>query len=195
MLAVVVLAAGLSRRMGQANKLFERVGGKPLYEWALDAAVKSRLGRVYLVRGPEPLIAPADVVHVHAPLAHLGQSHSLAAGIAAIADPRIKGALILLGDMPLITSGTLQSLNDSVQVQPHYIWRPRFGLTPGHPVYWPATYFARLTALTGDDGAQPVLQASRSDTRFLAWPDDSVTFDVDTPAALREARERLTAFD
>ena len=49
----VVLAAGLSRRMGGANKLLAEFDGEPLVARAVDAVLASRARPVVVVTGHE----------------------------------------------------------------------------------------------------------------------------------------------
>ncbi|MEM7570333.1 MAG: nucleotidyltransferase family protein [Pseudomonadota bacterium] len=188
---LIVLAAGLSRRMGERDKLLESVAGKPLYQWALDAALLSEAGPVYLVHGKTEPPEASNVTNVHAQLAHLGQSHSISAGIQKVRDTNADAVLIMLGDMPLITPHIIKSLIDAARGKPGKIWRPAFDARPGHPVYWPRAYFGALKALEGDSGARDVLKAHRGEIALLPWHDDSVVFDVDTPQALEDASRRL----
>ena len=54
--AGIVLAAGLSKRMG-SPKLAIRVGGMPLLEWVIRATLESSLDHVVLVEGPNRIVA------------------------------------------------------------------------------------------------------------------------------------------
>ena len=60
MTAAVVLAAGLSRRMGQA-KLLLPVGGRPLVRHAVEGVRAAGLDPVLVVTGPDP--AAISVIH------------------------------------------------------------------------------------------------------------------------------------
>ena len=102
----VILAAGLSRRMGRP-KLALPLGGKPLLQYALDAAAKSRLDEIVLVVAPpeqallatlEPLSPAERVAYVlHDLLGHhfedvagvLGRTSAATRELAARARARV----------------------------------------------------------------------------------------------------------
>ena len=98
--AAVILAAGESRRSGDANKLLFEAGGAPLVRCAAGAALASRAAEVITVTGYEAdliiaTLAGLDLRVVQNPDYHDGLSTSLKAGISAVPEGRT-GALVLL---------------------------------------------------------------------------------------------------
>lgn len=183
----VLLAAGGARRMGE-DKLLADLGGKALVLHALDAIAAAGLGEpivavvpgsavVRLIEGRAAFVEVED----HA----LGMGHSLAAAIRA-APVGWSAAIICLGDMPFVRPDTLAMLADSAA--PGVIVRPRFDSRPGNPVLWGRDFFAELARSTGDSGGRTLL--ARHAPQWLDCNDPGVLIDVDTPAALAEARTR-----
>ena len=102
--AALVLAAGQSRRMGQANKLLAPVDGRPMVAHAVDAMLASRADPVIVVTGHQAdavraALAGRPVIWAHNPDYASGLSSSLAAGLAALPEDA-EGVVIGLGDMP-----------------------------------------------------------------------------------------------
>jgi len=191
--ALIILAAGLARRMGESQKLHASLGDKAVLNYSLSAAKNSAAAPIFLVSNDTlPEDADSAIERVPEPNAHRGQSHSLAAGVAAAAKVAgISGAIVLLGDMPFIRSEHINRVIAEAQQSPNMIIRPCYKGKPGHPVYWPKSYFKALMALQGDTGAKPVLNAAREAIRALDMDDDAVVFDIDTPAQLDAARTRI----
>jgi len=183
-IAAVVLAAGLSRRMGR-DKLALAFQGKAMLEHVIQAA--TALDTVVLVGGPADAALPASISRVPAPAGEAAQSRSLAAGIRALPSG-LDGAMVLLGDMPLVTPKLVLTLADA--------FRPGRFLVPvhagkrGNPVTIPASCFPRVLALSGDTGARPLLAEPGSPVDFLDVDDPAVVTDVDTPDDYEGLRSR-----
>jgi molybdenum cofactor cytidylyltransferase len=107
----LLLAAGRgSRYHGPTHKLLAPFRGRPLYEWALDAALAA-VGEVWLVWGgagdpPETLRQTAGVTVLINDRWSFGQATSLSLGIAhalaLAADDRPQHLIVGLADQPLI---------------------------------------------------------------------------------------------
>lgn len=196
MIAMIILAAGRSKRMGSANKLTLPLGDKAVLDYVIDAALESAVDRVLVVTNDEHVSGRYDAItYLPADLAHLGQSHSIAAGIAyAHQHLKASGALIALGDMPFLTAQHINVVLQHAQMEPGTIWRPEHAGRPGHPVYWPRRYFSALEGLLGDDGAKPLLKSVDQDAvKPIHFDDDGVVFDVDTPERFDAAKARLVS--
>jgi molybdenum cofactor cytidylyltransferase len=177
-LAAVVLAAGLSRRMGRDKpSLVWR--GKTLLERALDAA--SALDIVALVGGGGSSLgatSPVGIILVPAPGGTPGQAASLAAGIAAL-PPDVTGAAILLADMPLVTAGLVRLLAKAFTPGRYLV--PCYQGRPGNPVIIPGEEFPRIMELAGDTGARALYRRPDAPVDWLHTDDPAVAMDVDTP--------------
>lgn len=185
--AAIVLAAGRGTRFGEEPKLLAPLGGKPLVRHVVEAAIRSSAKPVIVVTGhraPEIEAAldwpPVRIVR-NASFAD-GLSTSLRAGFAAL-PPEAKAAIILLGDMPLVTADLLDALLER--------WRamgepaalvPTLNGQRGNPVVLSRDLQDVIEGLSGDVGAGPILRG-RSDV--LEWPttDPAILQDVDTADA------------
>src|SRR5437764_8397298 len=102
--AGVVLAAGLSTRMGR-NKMLVRIGSRSLVRRAVETALSARLDPVLAIVGHERERVEAELrglscTPVHNPEYAAGMNTSLRAGSRALPEDA-EGAVLLLGDMPL----------------------------------------------------------------------------------------------
>lgn len=186
--AALVLAAGLSRRMG-ANKLLAELGGEPLVARAVDAALGSRARPVVVVLGHEAervraALAGRAVVFARNEAPAAGLSASLRAGLAAL-PAGAAGTLVCLADMPWVRASHLDALLAAFERDPRRpICVPTFEGRRGHPVLWPARHFPALDALRGDRGARELLDVFAAELCYVPVADAGVTRDVDTPDAL-----------
>ena len=193
----VVLAAGVSRRMGEASKLLAEIDGAPLVARCVDAVLASRARPVVVVTGYEAArvraaLAGRELSFVHNPDAAAGLASSLRAGIAALGE-KVDAAVVCLADMPWVRAEHIDALIAAFLASGERpICVPTFGLERGNPVLWPARHFAEIAALSGDGGARSLLEAHAEEVCTVPVADPGVTLDVDTPAALAAARRPRT---
>lgn len=188
--AALVLAAGLSRRMGPVNKLLaEDAAGRPMIARTVDHVLASRAEPVIVVTGHErerveAALAGRPVRFVHAPDHAAGLSASLRAGLGAVPEDS-EGALVCLGDMPLVGPGTLDRILDGFDpAAGRSVVQPVHEGQPGNPVLWGREFFAEIQALSGDRGARGLLARHASHLAAVPVTEDSVLRDFDTPEAL-----------
>ena len=191
-IAVVVLAAGQSRRMGRRNKLLESVAGEPMVRHAVRAAAAAGR-RIVVVTGHEREDVEAALVGFNVAFAHnpdygAGLSTSLARGVAAL--PRgVEGAIVCLADMPGVRAEHLERLRDAfdpgagaaICVATHRGKR-------GNPILFAARFFPEMCDVEGDVGARHLIGAYADLVREVEMPDDGVLLDIDSPRALRAYR-------
>jgi molybdenum cofactor cytidylyltransferase len=196
--AAVVLAAGQSRRMGGPNKLLEEVGGKPLVRRAVEQALASAARPVVVVTGHqrdgvEAALAGLPVQLVHNPDFADGLSTSLKAGIAAL-PAESDAAVVCLADMPQVDATLLDRMAAAFDpARGALIVVPTFEGKRGNPVLWARRFFPELSALQGDVGARHLIGTYVDAVTEVPVDGRSAFFDVDTPAALSEARASLLA--
>lgn len=176
-LTVLMLAAGQSRRFGAADKLMAHLHGRPLIVHAIAAQAELAAERVAVV-GPDSaaagLLEGAGFRLVVNPAPEEGQGGSLALG-AEDASGRV---LVMLADMPFVTPDLLA----------------RLAACNGRAVAFdgrrsPPALFAEadrpaLLAAAGERGAPELLAKAEPVPAAPGELDD-----VDTPEALRAARE------
>lgn len=117
-----------------------------------------------------------------------GMGRSLAAAVRAIPGDW-RGAIVCLGDMPFIGPALLRQL--ASRVDEDSIVTPMFGGRRGNPVAWGRAFFRELAALEDDRGGRDVLSRHAAAVHAFECGDAGILIDVDTPAALAEARARF----
>lgn len=183
--AAVILAAGAATRFGAA-KVFAPLGGRPLVDRVIDAAMAAGLGEIVVVLGPaSPAEASADLGRarvVRNPKPEDGLSSSVLVGLAAL-DARIDAAVVLLGDQPLVRPDVIRALLSADVPSGRSIVVPRYSDGGGQNptlvlrVAWPLA-----GGLTGDRGFGPLIAAHPE--LVVEVPADGSNPDVDTPADL-----------
>jgi molybdenum cofactor cytidylyltransferase len=185
LVAAIILAAGRSSRMG-SHKLLLPLNGRPIVSWVVAAALASRADPVIVVLGHEvkrvrAALPDGRLIAVLNPLYAEGMSTSLRAGLTAL-PAHTSGALILLGDQPLVTPAIINAMIEESVSAPDAIIVASYQGRRGNPVLFPRQYFAELEAITGDEGGRSVLARYSKHTRLVEIDDALVGLDVDTPA-------------
>lgn len=161
--AAIVLAAGRGTRLGAASpKPLVELEGRPLVDWALDAARASGCAPVVLVVGHAASAvaarAPADVRVVVAPDWADGISASVRAGLAALrTDPEVTAACVGLADQPRIGAEAYRRLVAAAGAGGDALVVATYAGRRGNPVLVPRARWAEVGALTGDEGARQLM--------------------------------------
>lgn len=180
----LLLAAGVSRRMGRH---------KPLIQFG-NVALLTRAVRLARAAGATPWVlhgardwgAAADGAFcLPVERARAGMGVTVATGVAALPASTVR-CLITPIDLPGLTADHLRALIQRCDPVAASV------LPAGHlgaPACFDRLCFPALRALTGDRGARDLLRGGR-------WPVASVTpklplFDIDTPADLARAQDAL----
>jgi molybdenum cofactor cytidylyltransferase len=183
--AGVVLAAGASRRMGQAKQLLA-VAGRPLLEGVVASACASRLEEVLVVLGAraDEILAAVDLGRARAlrnPDYAAGMSTSLRAGMAALG-PEVDRAVVILGDQPAISAELLDELLDLQERSGLPAAALSFGGLLHPPVVLRRELWGDLSSLEGDVGCRAVIRTRPELVAALPVEGDlRHPVDVDTP--------------
>ncbi len=187
--AVLVLAAGQSRRMGRVNKLLAEIDGLPMVARVVDAALASRAASVIVVTGHEggkvrAALEGRAVRFADNPDYAQGLSTSLRRGVAAL-DPGVDGALVCLGDMPRVEPQHIDKLIAAFDpAEGRTICVPTRTGKRGNPVLWGAEFFAEMQHVAGDVGARHLIGEHPEAVCEVAIDDEAIFTDIDTPDAL-----------
>ncbi|MCS6936893.1 MAG: nucleotidyltransferase family protein [Candidatus Bipolaricaulota bacterium] len=186
----ILLAAGAGRRFG-GQKLLHEFRGRAVIYHALRAALDAPLDPVYLVLGAESerVHAALDELRASPKLRVLlnerwawGRASSLQLALRQL-PPEVPGAVVLLGDMPLMTSALIARVAKEFEKTGKLCFTIYRGEI-GRPVALPRALFAEFFRLTGDESGRAILRAHWDEAIKLPLSsEEEVTqFDLDTPA-------------
>ena len=193
--AGVVLAAGLSTRMGR-NKMLLQVGGRSLVRRAVETALLARLDPVLVVVGHEREQVEAELrglscTPVHNPDYAAGMNTSLRAGIRALpADA--EAATVLLGDMPLVDASMVRAVVETFRRERRPLAISTYDGIIAPPIVYGRALFDELRALDAEACGKSIVKRHRAEASELRWPKEALT-DLDAPEDLERVRARLEA--
>ncbi len=202
MFHIIVLAAGLSRRMGADNKLLLPWGHKTVLEMTIDNILAAQIGHLNIVVGHEAedikkalkhysnQTSPPPLSIVNNFAYEQGMTTSIQAGIKNISD-MATGYMICLSDMPLIAPSEYRLLfnhfSEIIKKDKKAIIRPVFNNQKGNPIIFSAFYKKDILHLTYTEGCKPIVQNYAEHVYEVQMPTDSILKDMDNP----EDYERL----
>lgn len=192
----LVLAAGMSTRMG-TNKLLQNVGEEPLIGRVVRIVATSTLDPILVVLGHQAMRTERALTGFRCRTvlnAHYrdGLATSIRAGVGSLPGD-CAGAMIVLGDMPWLTSHLIDRMLDAFQVYgDRTICVAAHNGRRGNPVLFARHYFPELLKLEGDVGARCVVVKNAAHVREVEAGDDGPLVDADTPDALATICARLS---
>ncbi|NOK19628.1 nucleotidyltransferase family protein [Corallococcus carmarthensis] len=187
--AVVVLAAGGSSRLGQPKQLLHHEGTSLVRRAVRNALAASPEVVVVLGARREDVAAELDGLPVRCvdnPDWALGQGSSLHTGLRAL-PPDVDGAVLMLCDQLRVDAAHLRSLIATFERSRAPIVASAYAGTRGVPALFSRALFPELESLPPTDGARRLI--ARDPSRVVEVPLPGGEEDVDTAEdALRLTR-------
>jgi molybdenum cofactor cytidylyltransferase len=186
----IILAAGESRRMGYPKPLL-KIGERTFIEQIAETmlAVVPRLVIVIGAHGDCVRAAipnDARIAIVENPNYARGQLSSLKVGLHAL-QPDAAGALVHLGDHPLVKVETFHAIVDSYNQTGQPIVVARHDGHRGHPVIFDRAMFQEIQTAPEEEGARHVVNADPTRVVYVDRNDPGINLDLDTPSDLTRA--------
>jgi molybdenum cofactor cytidylyltransferase len=203
MLTVIVLAAGLSKRMGAQNKLHLPFGEKTILQTTLQHIIDANLGEILVIVGHEKELIESDLEQFKDKIKIVfneqfenGMTSSIQAGVANAHENMehpdkggTEGYMICLSDMPLLQPIDYQRISNfylEKKDNAYPIVQPVFNQQRGHPVIFHPIYKEEILSLKNTEGGKPIVQAHKENVHFVDMLNDAILLDADTPEAYAE---------
>jgi molybdenum cofactor cytidylyltransferase len=188
-ISAVVLAAGLSTRMGgQTKALLPLREGDTFVTRIIRTLNDAGIHDVVVVVGHESARVQMAVEQsglsartVLNPQYHQGQLSSVLAGLDAIDHPDVDAMILALVDAPLFSAATVRALVQRFAETGAPVVRAVHGDEHGHPVVIARSLFAALRTAPPTHGAKPVVRGNVSAAGDVAVDDPGAFIDIDTP--------------
>jgi molybdenum cofactor cytidylyltransferase len=186
--SAVILAAGMSTRMGEPKQLL-KLASKTLLETAVENARASQVDEVVVVLGfaaeAARRLLPSGVKVVINDTYQQGMGTSLRAGLAGV-QPEAKAALIILADQPFVKPATLNRLMEEHRRASPQIVIPTYKGFRGNPVLLDRSVFPEVMALDGDVGCRAIFGSHSEGIAKVPVDDVGVLLDIDSKEDLEK---------
>ena len=190
-LQIVVLAAGLSSRMGR-SKAFAKIHGMSLILRTIKLLAPFAANKIIVVTGPRAQrmrieLRGRSILFVANPARALGLATSVISGVRA---SRFSGAVLMLPmDLAELDPRDLERLISRWRGARRRVVARRVDERAAVPLVLPRTLYPRVREITGDMGLRNLL--AKLSANSLALVDlPSAERDVDTPQELSAARRK-----
>jgi len=188
MTCAIVLAAGLSSRMG-VQKLLLPFGGKTVIAHIVDQLLASTVSKVHLVVGHHAErisgeLSGRAVSIVNNPNYKSGMLSSVRCGLRNLPE-KCRAVLVVLGDQPSITTELIDQMLQSFAATEKSILVPLYKGKRGHPILFSSLYRDEILKRHGDVGLRGLLYGHSDDIFELAVSTASVLCDMDFPEDYR----------
>lgn len=176
-LAVLILAAGTSSRLGEPKQLV-KFKEKTLIQIAIENALEVS-SDVFVVLGEKAHLIIQEIIEY--PISILvnenykdGIGSSISYSMLSLRN--FDKTLVMLCDQPLINSSHLKKIVEKSK-QVNSIVCSYYKEDVAVPVLFPKHFYSDLSQLKGDKGAKAIIKNNIYESIFL---DDSLAFDIDT---------------
>ncbi|MEX0853659.1 MAG: nucleotidyltransferase family protein [Bauldia sp.] len=196
--SAVVLAAGMSRRMGGEPKLLLDLGGVPMIRRTVQnvlafAPVETIVVTGYRAAEIEAALAGLPVRFARNDAHEQGQPTSVAAGVRALR-AHCNAVMVVLGDQPLVTAEHMRALVTAyAEMQDASILVPHVRGKRGNPVLFATRHIPAVLTGGVNIGCRRLIDTNSDDVARIEFESDVYTFDCDTPEDYRVLVGRLGA--
>lgn len=179
----LILAAGMSQRLGRPKQLLE-LDGKPLVAHVVEKSLASPVEGTVVVVGShasevELMLRNYRIYRVFNPHFAQGQGSTLASGIRALPSS-VAAVVVLLADMPGVQPDAISAVIDRWRQTGAPAVVANYGEGQGHPVLFDRSVFTDLGRLEGESAGREILASLGDLVELVDVPFSAPPLDVDT---------------
>lgn len=186
-IAAVVLAAGIGSRSGRNKLMVEMEDGQPLFMKAVNAAIASKAGPVFVVTGyhdeeMQEYLENVDVNVVYNPAYRSGVKTSIALGLKSVPG-FCEGTVIIPADMPNLTAADIDKLLSAFKpgVEKQVCVFANKGVK-SNPVIWSKALYERADIVPENANLRPVFVEHADYTTVVEVKNAQKLLDVNFPS-------------
>lgn len=188
--ALIILAAGESKRMGTVKQLLP-IEGKSLLLRMIEEGLKTACYPISVVLGAHkaqivPTLIDLPINLVDNSQWATGMASSIRMGLVGtyLIEKNIDSVIIVPADMPYVTHDVLNQLITTADQSARPIVASRYQGVVGVPVLFKRERFADLLELKEDEGARKLIAREINEVEIVDFPGGYL--DLDTPEAYQQ---------
>ncbi len=183
-IAIIVLAAGGSKRLGQPKQLLSWKNAS-LLRYAVSCAAGINDVTPFVVTGAQKDLMIAElsgsgVTIIENDLWEAGIATSIAAGLSAALreNKALSGCIFVVCDQPYLSAALLEKIRLLARESGKGMVAAIYDDMPGTPAFFHRRYFPQLLSLQGDEGARKLLKKYPDDLATVPFAEGAI--DIDT---------------
>lgn len=183
-IAIIILAAGSSSRLGQPKQLLTYQSQSLLQHIVSLVSILPSVTPAVVIGANREIIEAnllsADIKIIINDEWQQGMASSIKAGLRAMLEtnPSLDGCLFAVCDQPYISTALLNEIIAVHAQTGKGIIAAAYADTLGTPVFFSKKYFDNLLALNNDEGAKKIIRQYAADVASVPFPNGEV--DIDT---------------
>jgi molybdenum cofactor cytidylyltransferase len=183
-MAIIILAAGKSKRLGSPKQLLQ-YRGKGLLQNSVDAAVKTNIKPVIVITGANASLIEKELINysIHKVFNENwedGMASSILCGLryAESILPDMDAVMFLACDQPFVDGALLNNLIEVQKASGAPITACSYEKVIGIPAIFHKSIFPELKTLQGENGAKNIIRNNTD--KLVAFPFQHGKIDIDT---------------
>jgi molybdenum cofactor cytidylyltransferase len=189
-IAILLLAAGSSSRLGHPKQLVE-ISGQPLLQKMVETSLGSGCYPVVVVLGAyfekiKPVIEKLPIYILENKNWEIGMGSTISCGMDFLINnyPELKAVILLVCDQYYLAEKNITELIRFFNKTNKNIIASKYGETVGVPVLFSKHLFPELLKLNGQSGAKKLIQKYTDDLALVDFSEG--LFDLDTEEDLKK---------
>ena len=172
MIKVILLAAGLSKRMKSENKLIKLYKNKPLINYSLNVLKKSKANKIIIVLGHQYkevrkiIKKNKKIIFTYNKNYKKGMASSIKMGLKKVSK-NDKGFIVAQSDMPFVKLSDINKICRSIKTKKFLVQALKYKNRLGNPIGFDISLIKKFKNIKGQFGAKFMVKRLKNRTNFI----------------------------
>ena len=172
MIKVILLAAGLSKRMKSENKLIKLYKNKPLINYLLNVLKKSKVNKIIIVLGHQHkevrkiIKKNKKIIFTYNKNYKKGMASSIKMGLKKVSK-NDKGFIVAQSDMPFVKLSDINKICRSIKNKKFLVHALKYKNRLGNPIGFDISLIKKFKNIKGQFGAKFMVKRLKNRTNFI----------------------------
>ena len=172
MIKVILLAAGLSKRMKSENKLIKLYKNKPLINYSLNVLKKSKANKIIIVLGHQfkevkkIIKKNKKIIFTYNKNYKKGMASSIKVGLKKVSK-NDDGFIVAQSDMPFVKQSDINKICRSIKTKKFLVHALKYKNRLGNPIGFDISLIKKFKNIKGQFGAKFMVKRLKNRTNFI----------------------------